>query len=618
MPENLLLLPAPRQLKQQDKTTALTGAKLIVLNGPAPWKLRFIANRIRQALRESAGVTWKIVAGNAVPAAQIGLTLSVVPDGTTHPQGYQLAITPRKIYIVAGSAAGAFYGGLTLLQIIEQCGGNVPLLRINDWPDFPNRGVMLDISRDKVPTMETLFNLVDKLASWKINQLQIYTEHTFAYQNHPEVWANASPLTGEEVLALDAFCRERFIELVPNQNMFGHMRRWLIHERYNPLAECPDGCDTGDPEWDYFEEPFTLAPGHPEVLPLVCSLLDELGPHFTSRQFNIGCDEPVELGMGASREIVAQKGKGRVYLDFLLKIYHEVRARGYTAQFWGDIIMAYPKLVPELPHDAIAMEWGYEAGHPFAKHGAKFAEAGIPFYVCPGTSSWNSIAGRTHNAIANLQNAAENGLKHGAVGYLNTDWGDNGHWQPLPVSYLGLVYGAALGWACQANKAQDVARLTSVFAFGDSTGATGQLAYDLGDVYRGAGGSIHNNSLLFLLLQESPAQIAARADLTVNRLQKTLAQVEQAAARLVKIRPQGDDAGWVRREFAWAAGMLRHACRRGIWALQKQADGDLRRQLAKEAEGLVTEYRELWAARNRPGGFEDSFARLGKMQHDYQ
>ena len=97
---------------------------------------------------------------------------------------------------------------------------------------------MLDISRNRVPTMQTLLELVDLLASWKINQLQLYTEHTFAYRNHPIVWADASPMTGEEILALDAYCRERFIELVPNQNSYGHMTPWLIHDQIPAAGRC--------------------------------------------------------------------------------------------------------------------------------------------------------------------------------------------------------------------------------------------------------------------------------------------------------------------------------------------------------------------------------------------
>ena len=51
-------------------------------------------------------------------------------------------------------------------------------------------------------------------------------------------------MTGEEILALDAYCRERFIELVPNQNSFGHMERWLPLARYADLAETHDWFDT--------------------------------------------------------------------------------------------------------------------------------------------------------------------------------------------------------------------------------------------------------------------------------------------------------------------------------------------------------------------------------------
>lgn len=610
---DLQLLPRPRSLTYSGGTMALPDRQLIVLDGPAPSDLYFIGECVQQALQQHVGVDWSIVAGKHVPADRVGLRLSVVPQTAGHPQGYRLTIAPTTILITGATAAGLFYGGQTLIQILAQCGRELPHVAINDRPDFPNRGVMLDISRDKVPTLETLFDLIDLLASWKINQLQLYTEHTFAYQAHPEVWAEASPMIGQDILALDAYCRERFIELVPNQNSFGHMRRWLTQASYNHLAECPNGCDT---EWGYFDDPFTLCPTDPGSLDLLRSLMDELLPHFSSRQFNVGCDETVDLGQGRSRDIIAERGKGRVYLDFLLKIYREVTARGHTMQFWGDIIMAYPELVSELPPDAIALEWGYEADHDFAGHGAKFAASGLPFYVCPGTSGWNTIAGRTGNALENLRNAAEHGLKHGAVGYLITDWGDNGHWQPLLVGYLGFAYGAALAWAYDANRDQDMAQAVSLHAFRDPTGGMGRLAYDLGNAYLQTGVLLHNNSVLFRLLQESPDDIAARDGLTKANLEKTLNYIDEATAALDDARPNRPDADLIRREFRWAADMLRHACRRGIWSLGRD-DLTLRQHLAQDAAQLQTEHRQIWLARNRSGGLSDSQARFEKMRRDY-
>jgi hypothetical protein len=486
---------------------------------------------------------------------------------------------------------------------------------------------MLDISRDKVPSMQTLYALVDMLTSFKINQLQLYTEHTFAYRNYPEVWAEASPLTGEETLALDDYCRERFIELVPNQNTFGHLRPWLIHPRFRDLAEAPNGCDT---RWGRFDQPFSLNPTNPASLELVRSMLDELLPHYTSSQVNVGCDETVDLGEGASREAVQRLGVGQVYLDFLLKIHQEVRRRGRQMQFWGDIIMEHPELVPQLPRDVFALEWGYEADHPFADHAARFAASGVPFYVCPGTSSWNSIAGRTENALGNLRNAAENGLRNGAVGYLITDWGDNGHWQPLPVSYLGFAAGAAYSWAYQANQDLDVIRALDQYVFQDLNRAMGRRVSDLGNIYQAPGVPVHNGSILFHILQSSPAEIRefwGAQESPEEHLRVTLGRIDQVMAGMEQANLHCADAELVRREFAWVAEMLRHACRRAIWALQDTTSieknakvpdrGEMKRNLAVHAAGLQDEFHQIWHARNRPGGFQLSIARFEQMRHAY-
>jgi hypothetical protein len=192
-------------------------------------------------------------------------------------------------------------------------------------------------------------------------------------------------------------------------------------------------------------------------------MFDELLPHFSSGRFNVGCDE-VPLGDGRSRAAAAKHGVGRVYLDFLLKVHKLVQGHGRTMQFWGDIILHHPELISELPDDVVALEWGYQADHPFALNAEKFAQAGLAFYACPGTSSWNTIAGRTDNARANIRSAAEAGLAHGAIGFLNTDWGDNGHWQQWPVAYLGYAYGAAVGWCGTANREIDLPRVLDMHA----------------------------------------------------------------------------------------------------------------------------------------------------------
>jgi hypothetical protein len=622
---DLLLLPHPRHLALTGQSLALPDTGLIALDAPDAQSLHFSATSLQTALRESAGVNYELVAGAAAPAAQTHVRLGVVPGSVGHAQGYELTVTGERVHVVANTAAGVFYAVQTLIQLLRQTGRDLPTLRCRDWPDFAHRGLMLDVSRDKVPTMETLYGLVDLLASWKINQFQLYTEHTFAYRKHPTVWAQASPVTGEEVLALDAYCRQRFVELVPNQNAFGHMTRWLIHDEYRHLAEAPDGAQT---PWNFFNpDPFSLSPAVPGSLDLVRDLLDELLPHFGSRQVNVGCDETYDVGQGLSKEMADEVGVGRVYLDFLLKIYRQVKARGHTMQFWGDIIMEHPELAAQLPRDAIALEWGYEAEHPFDEHGAIFAASGVPFYVCPGTSSWRTIAGRTDNALGNLRSAAENGLKHGAVGYLNTDWGDEGHWQPLPVSYAGYACGAGVSWACDANRDLPLPRLLDRYAFRDQAGVMGQLACDLGNAYQVGDMRLPNSSVLFQILQLPLERLLDHVETheafaaTLGQMQDALAYIDATMARLPGARMQRPDAELVQREFTWAADMLRHACNRGTWIAglaAGQEDAELRARLAQDVERLLSEHRAIWHARNRPGGFAESQARLEKVRSSYR
>ena len=631
-----LLAPSPQRLETTGETYTLPQRPLIYLATDAA-SIRSSGETLEQALARR-GLSPELT---ATDAGGVQITLGADPALLTGPESYRLVIVPEGITVMGGDEAGLFYGVQTLLQILRLYppqGGTITLpgLRITDWPDFPHRGLMLDVSRDKVPTMETLFQLVDLLASLKINQLQLYTEHTFAYRGHEVVWEKASPLTGEEILTLDAYCQERFIELVPNQNSFGHMHRWLKHDRYRPLAELPEGWRH---PFSQTPEPYSLCPLDPGSLELLRDLYDQLLPHFSSHQFNVGLDETFDLGMGRSKEACEQRGKERVYLEFLLKIYREVKRRGRVMQFWGDIVLHRPELIQELPKDVIALEWGYDAEHPFDEHTKLFAAAGLSFYVCPGTSSWNTIAGRTENALINLSQAAIHGRANGAVGYLNTDWGDNGHMQPLPVSFLGYLAGAAFSW--NAGEAQrlddlDIPALLDAHIFRDRARVMGRLAYNLGNAYLQPGIRIHNSSPLFWVLlftqgltpqpgEDVPPIIQRYLENILKPLadadfDRALAYIDQVTAELPQAQMERPDGELIQEEFAWAADLLRFAARLGKARQEAGLDLPVRKlpeavrgPLAAELQELIQRHRRLWLARNRPGGLDDSAGRLERL-----
>lgn len=615
------LLPQPRQLTLTGGTFTLPQNALIVIS---PNNLLFEGQQAQNALRRYAKLDYAIVAGEGYREA--GLTLRVDSSLAYQAEGYRLSINANGVEILGRDAAGVFYGVCSLTQLLQQYGAELPHLVIEDWPDYQARGVMLDISRDKVPTLATTLALVERLASWKINQVQLYMEHTFAYRDHQEVWADASPFTGEDILVLDAFCRKRHIELIPNQNGLGHMERWLKFPRYLPLAESPDGFE---PPWGGHLPPSTLNPLDPGSIQLIAGLYDELLPHFSSKTVNVGGDEPWELGKGKSKAEFEKRG-GRVYLEYLLKLYDEVSKRGRKTQFWADIIVHYPELVPELPKDITAMPWGYEGGEKAALEWERqcrmMAEAGVPFYVVPGTASWNGLVGRSDNAIDNCRITAEIGAKYGATGYLITDWGDNGHWQPMPVSYLGFAYGAGASWCFAANHDLDMPRALNLFAFEDAAGVMGKLVYELGNVYKLIGPEHINGQIMAYVLQStradaerSTAQLAAwggsAPDTRPETVWAAMEQIKSLIGGIGGAQMRRDDAGLIQAEFRQAADLLHFGGERLLW-LQDDSDQSSAALLA-ELERLVDGHKANWLARNRPGGLVDSLKRFEMLRREY-
>ncbi|MHA2223788.1 MAG: beta-N-acetylhexosaminidase [Candidatus Hodarchaeales archaeon] len=555
------------------------------------------------------------------------IELNIINSLFRLPQSYRITIDGTGLTIIGSDDSGLFYGIQTLLQLIDICyymswtsneSLKLPCMLVNDWPDFPHRGVMIDISRDKVPTLETLFDLIDLLSKWKINHLQLYMEHTFAYQGHEQVWKDSSPLTGEDVQALDCFCQERYIELVPNQNSFGHFHRWLVHGPYRNLAECPEGVDH---PFSLKKEPYSLCPIDPGSIELLKDLYNQLLPNFNSHQFNVGLDETFDLGTGRSMEICSKKGRIQVYLDFLKIIHTEVTKRGKVMLFWADIILEFPEMIKELPQDVIPLIWGYEAEYPFDKFSKLLNKNGLSYYVCPGTSSWNSFAGRTDNTVKNLQNAAISGKKNNAVGYIITDWGDNGHLQPLPVSYLGFLIGAGVSWNSD-SKLNDISILLNVHVFKDKVSAIGKIVYELGNLYNQIGYSIPNNSVLFLILlfPNHPLIELFLEEISYEKFENLLAQIEKMKNLLQTVRLERNDAELIVNEFQWVADILKLSCELGLaWKSAgsnvaiNQLPIDKKIMLSDRLVLLIDQYQEIWFSRNRPGGLNRSISRFKRI-----
>jgi hypothetical protein len=533
-------------------------------------------------------------------------------DTSLPEEGYELTVAERgDVTIRAADPAGEFYARQTLSQLARIGDGRVPAGRIRDWPDLPVRSVMLDISRDKVPTMATLLAIVDRLASWKVNQLQLYSEHTFAYREHEIVWRDASPMSAEEIRELDAYCADRHIELVPNQNCLGHMERWLRHDPYAHLAMEP-GPDNANPT----RARTTIEPTHPETLPLIRGLMRELLPNFASTRYvQVGLDEPWEMS------------KDRIddYLAWVRALRSMPEIDGREMLIWGDILAGNPDWIDALPDGVTVCEWGYDAGYPFDERAATFGKSNRQFWVAPGTSSWLTILGRVANTRANCAEAVDAALAHGGRGMLNTDWGDQGHLQYLAVSDPGLAYGAAVGWCIETNRDIDLAAALSAHCYDDDSGVLGEALVALGDAYLRMTPQMMNVSTATLHLYWPQLTVGSwpLTGATAGDYEAVAGVVDEVASTLHAQRSSRPDAALVVDELRNAIALVDVLCRDG--GARVSGDGTLpglpaatRARLAEELRPIIEEHERLWLSRNRPGGLPDSRAWLQHLLGCYE
>ena len=509
-------------------------------------------------------------------------------------EGYRLTLGADGLRLAAADARGLLHGARAARTLLA---GDRPLpcLEIRDHPDLAVRGFMLDVSRGKVPTLPELLALVEAMGELRLNQLQLYVEHSFAFPGHEAVWKDASPLTPEDLAAVGARAAELGIELVPNLNTFGHLERWLRHEPYRRLAECPEGW-THPLTGQFKPHPSTLFPSDAS-LAFVEGLLDAYLPHFASGQVNIGGDEPWELGQGRSKDAVAARGKHRVYLDFLNRIHGLVRARGKRMQFWGDILLEDLELAGEAPREALPVVWGYDPGHPFDAQCGRLAELGRDYLVAPGAGTWQSLTGRLPLARQNVREAVDAARRHRASGILMTTWGDNGYHQPWPTFWIPLGEAAARAWCATTNAEPAASEAVAPF-LGDRADAPAVAAAleRLGRLDAQVRHAVRNKSLSWDCLTADDAALAALARAVApEEAAAALRWLDDARPRLAAIRDTG-----VRDELEVGADLARAGLSR---LLGRPATP------AERAE-LVSRHRRAWLRRARPGGLEESVTGL--------
>lgn len=422
------LFPVPRHITYGTKTTRLSYQNLTVYTN-CPLHVHAV---LKTLSIETLDVVTLARNEDESYFIRFGSVLDANPP--QHDQGFMLAIEEDSLHLSSRTEQGLFYGCLAYEQIARQANEDGSLLAVEviDWPVLENRGLMLDISRGRVYTLDYLKQLVSKLAMLRINVLQLYIEHTFAFSFLSEVHQGSDPITAEEIRQLDRWCKDYYIELQANLQSFGHCNRLLTTKGFRHLRE-------SDLYW-------TLSPAVEETYSLLDRMYAEFLPNFSSSVLNIDSDETYDLGSGKSASMVEKEGKGEVYLAHLLRLRKLAAKQGKTLMVFGDVILRHPELLEQIPNDIVFLDWIYDPHDEYSTP-RKFAASNRTFWVCPGTGAWNTLFPRQDGAVKNIQNLTMEGIRQGAEGMLLCDWGDHGSYTPPAFSLAAFTVAAEVSWS---------------------------------------------------------------------------------------------------------------------------------------------------------------------------
>ncbi len=355
---------------------------------------------------------------------------NLLPGKELGDEGYKLLIDSACIIISANYSKGLFYGIQSLNQIIRGAGNNyLPGLKITDRPAFKYRGVMDDISRGPVPTVDFIKYQIRRLAELKINLFMQYVEHVVKTKSHPAFAPKDGSITIAQWKELAEFARKYNITLAGSFQSFGHFNNILSTPEYARLGECGT----------------LISPVNPESYNFLKDIYSEMVPAFGAPFFNINCDETFDLGKGASKKLADSIGYAGLYYRHIMKLYKILKKLNTETMMWGDILLEYPELLKKIPKDIIVATWTYDNLESYSKYILPIKEAGLKYFAAAGTLNSRKIFPDYRQTFGNINGFAQAAEKNDALGLLNTVWDDNGT-ALFANDWYGVAYGADKSW----------------------------------------------------------------------------------------------------------------------------------------------------------------------------
>ena len=442
--QNIGILPSPQQVETHEGQFVWNDDVILTYDATDA-EISQIISMWRSDLDQIIGRKMMFARGNISGKRYIELTKTDhLGVSENEDQAYRLTIRRNSIRMEATTSSGLFYATQSLKQLFRHAylqnkgETSLPCMTITDWPNYKIRAWQDDISRGPIVKMEYLKRLIPQLAECKLNAFSLYTEHTFKTRCHPDIAPNDA-FTAEEIKELEDFCRPYHIQIIGNQQCFGHFEEILCNPFYSDLA---------DTKWN-------LNPAKEETYKFLEDHLREVARAYKSPYFNINCDETESLGQGYAKAYVDSVGQTTAYYQHVNRVNRMLRPYRKRVMMWGDIADQHPEIVEHLDKDLFLIAWSYVGIDDFNNFLKPYVNSGHKFFVAPGVSLSERVWPKHYEFKKNIGNLCRDGYKNGALGVINTCWDDFGE-SLTNCALYGLALGAETSWNTTASSKPDI------------------------------------------------------------------------------------------------------------------------------------------------------------------
>lgn len=288
-------------------------------------------------------------------------------------EGFELAIADSQLALEGQSVWGVLHGLELLLQLCLE-GPTLPCGTIQDEPEYPWRGLMLDVARHFLP-MPVLERTIDCMAAARLNVLHLHLTDDQAFRFRSAAFprlASEQAYSTEALSALVAFAADRGIRVVPELDVPGHVTHMLVaHPEWGPHdAQGHSLARDLAATRRFGVHPGCLDPVSELARTALGTLLDELCACFPDAYLHVGGDE-VHPGWWQEAEGLASSAAevGALQAGFNRFLHSALKARGRRMLAWDEVL--HPTLA-ELEPPVTVQNWrgattrdrALAAGHP--------------------------------------------------------------------------------------------------------------------------------------------------------------------------------------------------------------------------------------------------------------